>query len=94
MIFGPLSNTRWSNNFSEHKFDKIKPGMPKTDMMAILGEPLVVKSFDKDDLAYYVYSWNAEAENLLNYDGTFHRREVKITSQGLVAEVFKTFEVD
>lgn len=53
-FFCPSIDTTFSKAFSEESFSQVRPGMPKADVLKMLGEPLsIVEHPDQDETWWY-----------------------------------------
>ena len=91
-IFWPLAKTQWSDEFSESKFDGVKPGMSRESVERLLGVPLNKQVDKSSGESYWIYSWSGLVKCCDAYEGNFHRREVRFASDGNVKSVSREFD--
>ncbi|MEW6058261.1 MAG: outer membrane protein assembly factor BamE, partial [Bdellovibrionota bacterium] len=85
-LMTPFTGTIWAKKFSEQNFAKIRPGMPRAEVEALLGSPLRKDCSEKGCM--WVYS--NQDTGTADYD----RRWVVTDPTGRVTEVRHEFYID
>lgn len=79
--------TIWAKNFSEEKFSKVKVGMSREDVLALLGNPLNdTNKLNRDRFWYYTRQNSGTSD--------FDQRWVLFDSNNKVEEIRKSFFID
>jgi len=93
-FFWPLAKTQWAQGFSESKMDEVKEGMTASEVKALLGDPLTKNVDSASGDTYWIYSWRQGIPCCNQYDGNFHRREIRFSSNDIVKSVRREFDAD
>ena len=93
-VFWPLAKTQWAPGFSERKLDAIREGMNAGEVEALLGDPLTKNLDSASGDTYWIYSWRQAISCCDQYEGNFHRREIRFSSEGVVKSVRREFDAD
>ncbi len=63
MIFNPNVDTRFAQDFTEHSFEQAALGMSSNEVVDLLGQPLRVSQYDRDN------SWPGKPSEVWFYTG-------------------------
>lgn len=82
-------STRYSQNFTEENFAKIKIGMDKAEVLNILGEPLEEALSENKDMTFLEYT--LMKKNYKVEDKGYHARLVKLDKNNKVEKIIRRF---
>ena len=86
VLFYPLENTEWAADFSEENFSKIRVGMTKKEVLAIIGKPLIETGNTASYWAYWAYT---RYKN--DHDDSVDRRMIYFDIHDTVDRVERSF---
>ena len=93
-VLWPVAKTQWAQDFSESKLDDVEEGMTTKVITALLGNPLAKRLDSASGDTYWIYSWREAIHCCDEYQGNFHRREIRFASNGVVRNVRREFDAD
>lgn len=88
----PLEGTKWSPGFSEERFDQVKFGMTLDQVTKLLGQPLSLERWEEEEIVLRYSWWDQSSCRFCN--GTFHKREINLNSEGYVSRIARVFDID
>lgn len=89
-----VTNTRWSDGYSDENFKKIRLGMSQKEVIHILGFPLAKFENQEAGDINWVYSWSGSIPCCGSYEGNFHRRDIRMSSGGFVKNILREYDAD
>ena len=81
-ILGWATDTSWSKDFRESKFEKIRIGMTRDEVRKILGDPVWAPTTE-----YWGYTWSPSSTH-------YHQRGIVFSPSGSVTRIVKGFYFD
>jgi hypothetical protein len=93
-LLWPVTNTRWSDGYSDENFKKIHVGMNQQEVIHFLGLPLAKFENKETGEVNWIYSWSGRIPCCGSYEGNFHRRDIRLSSSGIVQNVIREYDAD
>ena len=93
-LLWPIEDTRWTEGFTEQKFDIAARCESEDQFIEILGQPLAKDCMDPDGTCAVRYSWTGQRPGRVGYGWYFHRREFRVDHFGRVLSARREFDLD